>query len=151
MGLILGGPTAWKVRAKGDIVIAYHWINGEPAMCLYPRVKKLGAAAFVLPLSVAHEYVRPDGYPTREMVVRCAKAAAVMGFGIERFTIRRIADIICDGIEDLVKMPPLPRTLRKTGKAVGEIRLQHAGKTIAAGEIDDVPDEVIEHGSMTEH
>lgn len=30
MGLIIGGEKAWRKYRKGDIGIAYHWVNGEP-------------------------------------------------------------------------------------------------------------------------
>lgn len=149
MGVILGGDTAWKVRAKGDIVCAYHWINAEPALCLYPRQKKLGAGAYVIALSVAHLYARSDGYPTRYLIEASGRAAAVMGMDVTGFTIHRIADIIIDGLEDLVKMPPEPPMPKKKGRHLGEISLKSDGKVIAEGEVD-MP-EMIEVPSMTRH
>lgn len=150
MGVILGGDTAWKVRVKNDIVCAYHWVNGEPAMCLYPRDKRPGAAAFVIMLSVAHQYARRDGYPTPYLLEACATAAVVMGMEAQGFTMHRIADIILDGLEDLVRMPPdPPKAAQKKGKRIGEIELRLGDKTIAAGDID-LP-ESIEVPSMTRH
>lgn len=42
MPVLLGGEKAWKQRVSGDIVVSYQWVNGEPAMILFPKVKRLG-------------------------------------------------------------------------------------------------------------
>lgn len=150
MGVILGGDTAWRKYAKGDIVCAFHWINGEASMCLYPRDKRPGAGAYVIPLSAAHQYARKDGYPTKYLIEASARAAAVMGMEVQMFTVHRIADVIIDGIEDLVHMPPEPENLpKRRGQHVGEITLKAGDKVLAEGEVDmpamlDVP-------SMTQH
>jgi hypothetical protein len=42
------------VKRKGDIAIAFHWVNKEPAMVLFPaRPNTLGATACVIPLASA--------------------------------------------------------------------------------------------------
>jgi hypothetical protein len=149
MGVILGGDTAWKVRVKGDIVCAFHWVQGEPAMCLYPRDKRLGAAAFVIKLSVAHQYARSNGYPTKYLMEACGKAAVVMGMEAQGFTMHRIADVILDGLPDLVEMPPEPAFPKKKGQRAGEITLKLGDKEIATNEIE-LPSS-IEIPSMTSH
>jgi len=150
VGVILGGPTAWKVAVKGDVVRAYHWVNNEPAMCLYPRDRRLGAGAYVIPLSAASNYARADGYPTAYLIEASARAAAIMGMDTSGFTIHRIADVIIEGIEDLVKMPPEPENLpKKRGTRIGEIALKAGDKVIAEGEVD-VP-QMLDVPSMTHH
>ena len=63
MGMTVGGPTAWRVFSKGEVALALHWVNGEPAMVLFPTNKSMrliGAMPYVMPLAAAHELVK-DG------------------------------------------------------------------------------------------
>lgn len=136
MGLIVGGPRAWKVAKKGNVVRAYHWVNGEPAMVLFPAQKKIGAAAFVICLSAAHLYARADGYPTEYLVKQSITAAKVMAMDTERSTLRNIADVILDGMEDLIKMPPEPTFPTARGRPVGQIKVISEGKVVTEAEVD---------------
>ena len=136
-----GGREAWKTRKQGDIGIAFHWITAgdfkdEPSMVLFPLRKRLGAAAFVIPMSKAFEYADSNGYPSSELVSSSFKAAEVMAMDSTRMTAHRIADVILNNIEDLVKMPPAPPVQRKHGPNVGEIALKSGGETIVETEID---------------
>jgi len=136
MGFIFGGPTAWKVRKKGDLVIAYHWINGEPAMCLYPLRKRLGSAVYAIPMARAHEFVNRKGYPTPYLAEASVKAAIVMAMEQDKSTLYRIRDVILDGMEDLIKMPPDPQQFSAAAqKAIGEATLFVNGKKSVTGEI----------------
>lgn len=140
MGIIVGGPNAWKKRVTGDIVSAFHWINEEAAMVLFPVRPAPGASAFIICMSVAHKYARNDGGPTPYLLKQCVTAATVMGMHPDRSTLKRIADIILDGMEDLVKMPPEPPALaKKKGATIGEMSLSSGGKVIAEGEVDIPP------------
>lgn len=136
----LGGAKAWQVKVKGDVVIAYHWVNNEPAMCLYKKgammVNRPGS--YVIPLESAFKYAdSKTGMPTPYAVQQAAKAAEVMGFFPDRSTVTRIVDAILDGLIDLIEMPPEPAGLnRKDTDAVGEILIKVGGKTIKEGEIN---------------
>lgn len=143
MGITVGGKNAWKVKRKGDIAIAFHWINGEPAMVLFPaRPNTLGATAFCLALSAAHKYAESTGYPTRYCIEQAAKAAAMMGMYTDRFTVHRIADAILENIEDLLDMPPEPRAFteedRRKRRIIGEMTFKSEGKVIAEREVEDL-------------
>ena len=143
MGIVVGGKHAWRVHRKGDIVVAFHWINGEPAMVLFPaRPNTLGAGAFCVALSAAFKYAESTGYPTRYCIEQAAKAAKQMGMYTDRFTIHRIADAILEGIEDLLDMPPEPRAAeldrRKRGRVIGEMTLRSEGKVVAEREVEDL-------------
>jgi hypothetical protein len=140
MGLVVGGKGAWRVKRKGDIAIAFHWVNKEPAMVLFPaRPNTLGATACVIPLASAHAYAQPNGYPTQYCIAQAAKYAALMGMYTDRFTIHRIADAILENIEDLLDMPPEPRQLERErqGRVIGEVTLKSGGKQIGGGEVTE--------------
>lgn len=144
MGLILGGSKAWKVRRVKEFVVAYHWIGmhgeREPTMCIWPQRKPLGCVPFCIPLSTAYQYANRDGYPTPQLVEACARGLVVMGMAQTRQSVHGLADVILDGIEDLVKMPPEPPALAPAqGKPVGEATFYAGGSKVAEGEIMDVP------------
>lgn len=155
MGITVGGPGAWRVKQKGDIAVAFHWINQEPTMVLFPaRPNTLGATACCIPLASAHKYAKADGYPTDYCIAQSAKYAVLMGMYSDRFTIHRIADAILEGIEDLLDMPPEPRGLQKKGKVIGEMTLKSGGRLIGGAEVTDtdgVGAESIDVPGMTLH
>lgn len=156
MGITVGGPGAWKVKRKGDIAIAFHWINREPTMVLFPvRPNTLGATACCIPLESAFKYARSDGFPTPYCIEQAAKYALLMGMYSDRFTIHRIADAILESIEDLLDMPPEPRALqeKRRGRVVGEMTLKSDGKTIGEKEVteDELPETNIDVPSSTVH
>ena len=139
MSVMLGGEKAWKQYIKGDVVVNFQWINGEPAMILFPKVKRtLDAGAFAICLSAAFQYVKSDGYPDLDyMIPQCAKAAKVMGMDATTHTIRRICDAILDGMEDLLKMPPeRPKSHMEENKdVIGEAVIKAGGRTIMEQEL----------------
>lgn len=140
MDIILGGPKAYKVFARGDIVVALHWVNKEPAMCIFPRQKRLGGAGFILPIDMAHRYARSDGYPTVEAVARCVKAAQVMGMDTTKDTVNNILTAILDLMPELIGMPPQPRELEANqGRPLGEVSLFADGKKVLDGELTEGP------------
>lgn len=139
---MIGGREAWKVRKQGDIGIAFHWIGtpdhgDEPSMVLFPLRKRLGSSAFVITMNKAFEYADNKGYPTPELLNSCMRAADVMAMGQDKATVHRIADVILNNIEDLVRMPPAPRKETKNPDAnTGEIKLIADGQTVMEREVD---------------
>jgi hypothetical protein len=155
VGIVVGGKGAWKVKRKGDIAIAFHWINRDPSMVIFPvRPNTLGATACVIPLESAFKYAEKTGYPTPYCIAQAAKFAALMGMYTDRFTIHRIADAILESIEDLLDMPPEPRAheLARRGRVIGEITLKSGDKVIGGGELrDDAQEMNIELPGTTVH
>jgi len=139
MGFIFGGPTAWKVKPCGEIVVAFHWVNKEPSMCLYPARKRLGSAVFVIPLSLAHAYADRNGYPTKGAIAQCINAARVMAMEPLKDTVHNILTAVLDNLEDLVRMPPEFHEKDKS-PALGVATLYSKGERIAEGEITVGPD-----------
>lgn len=134
MGLIIGGDKAWRKYRKGDIAIAYHWVNGEPAMVLFPgnRTASPLITPFVIPLSVGHQYVNSDGHPNLVNAMSAAiDAARCLGMAPEMSTIHRIIDAIVEGMPDLVCMPPEPAWAQDVGPKVdGELSITRDGEKV---------------------
>lgn len=141
MGVAIGGEKAWKVYKSGDVGVAFHWINEEPAMCLFPLHRTMvNAGSYVICLSAAFNYVNSNGHPNLEYMVPAAiEAAKTMGFNAsDSFVLKRIVDAICDGMPDLVEMPPEPENLVDEAvrqETVGELTMKLDGKTIAEKEV----------------
>lgn len=133
MGLIVGGEKAWRKYRKGDIGISYHWVNGEPAMVLFPGNRQASPliTPFVIPLSVGHQYVNSDGHPNLVNAMAAAiEAAQCLGMAPEMSTIHRIIDAIVEGMPDLVCMPPEPDWANPVPKVDGELTIKRDGETV---------------------
>lgn len=142
-GFTLGGSTAWRVRAKGDLVAAFHWYQDEPTLFIFPRYSRLmvnNIVPYGLPLSVAHELVedgvagRPD---LKVLLDKAATAGQLMGMDDPK-SIHRIADLMLECLDDLCDMPPTPAAFRaqqarQQGKPDGVIQLRADGKTVFEG------------------
>ena len=138
---VFGGEKAWLTRRTGDIGTAYHWVNGEPAMCLFPANRPASSAGvYVIPLEAAYNYVGSDGHPDAGYMIGAARtAAAVMGFSQQdRFIQRKIVDVIADGIGDLIAMPPEPPDQVEQAvqqEMAGELTIKVDGEVVAEREV----------------
>lgn len=139
MGIVVGGEKAWKVRAQKDLVVAFHWVNGEPSMVLFPQRRRLGAGAFIITLPVAYRYAEKNGYPTRYCIAQAMTAAQVMAMDTTKSTVQNIVEVILDNLEDLIRMPP-ERPREDKSPPLGEATLYVGGKKIAEGEITVGPE-----------
>lgn len=133
MPVHIGGKDSYKQRVIGDVVCSFQWVNDEPAMILWPKVRRtLANGAYVICLSAAYKYA-DTGY-----LVRAAfEAAQTMGFEESRMTAMKIADIIIEGLPDLVEMPPTPQSWKeqKAEEQIGEMLIKVNGETIAHKEV----------------
>jgi hypothetical protein len=139
MPVMLGGEKAWKVYSKGDLVVSFQWVNGEPALILYPKnPASLNPGAFVLPLESAFKYAdSKTGAPTRYCIQMANKAAEVMGLFPDRFILHRIVDAIMEGLLDLIEMPPEPTGLnQKQAQEIGEIVIKNGDRTVYQGAVN---------------
>jgi len=131
MPVTLGGDKSHKQRVIGDIVCAYQWVNEEPAMVLFPKQRRtLTNGAFVLCLSAAFKYTNVN-----YLVSQSFAAAKQLGFEDSKFVAHQIADIIIEGIPDLIEMPPEPSQEHKFEEAIGEMLLKVDGQVIKHEEI----------------
>jgi hypothetical protein len=151
MGIVVGGERAWRTFRKGDIAVALHWVDGEPAMILFPAAapqgRCRGVVPFVVPLAVLHEYVRADGHPQVRRALQGARAAArCLGMAPELSVLHRIIDAIVEAAPELVAMPPEPSSWEQeraaAGPVLGELSIVGDGRVLLerelrAGEVND--------------
>lgn len=133
MAASFGGTNAWKVQLVGDLIRAYHWVNDEPAMVIYPaRQRSENAGAFIICLSSAFKYD-----DLKYLVKQAAIAASVIGMDETRQTIHRIGTAIHDGLLDLIKMPPEPQWHKdlSKGEVIAELEVRKDGKTVIEREV----------------
>jgi hypothetical protein len=145
MGIVFGGAKSYKTfrHQRAGIACALHWYNDDPCMVLFPLVKREGAAPFLIPMATLHQYVKSDGYPKPELIEAAVRACAIMCLDSTQATIRAVADVILEHVEDVIKMPEMPAAMKaKGGKPIGEIKLMDGmGRTLAQGAVDDLPAE----------
>lgn len=119
-GIEIGGKNAYKVVTypAGGFGIAYHWINEDPALVVFPLDKALNhgtGAVWAMPLEAAHELVLPgtkgEGVNGRVLFEKAARAAAVIGREGDVFIARMIADALLANLDALCDMPPEPEWL----------------------------------------
>ena len=142
-GTHLHGQKAWRVRAVGDLVLAYHWYNDEPTMFIIPRYRKLRLThglKWALPLSAAHELVYADtrghGVNTVELLAKAERCAKIIGLDGDRQAIFGICDLIMSGLVDLISMPPTPAAFAAEQEALGgTMALKVDGKTVIEREV----------------
>lgn len=128
MGVSLDLTKAHASHQFGEMMVVYTWLNDERAMVLVPAYRK-GAPWFVVMESAAYKYDNPV-YLAR----MAAKAAEVLGMQESRNTAFKLANIIIEGLPDLIRMPSAPEpTMSKA--AYGSMRLRANGETIAQQDI----------------
>jgi len=134
-GIVLGGKNARFQRMIGDIVVSFQYINGERAMCLWPKINQKRVPAFIVCDSAAWKYDNP-----RYLAQQAKQCCDLWG---EAHGTRRwyaIAKIIHEGLGDLVRLPPAPQLVEAQGPSIGEISLLVDGKVVSTGEVT-APDE----------
>lgn len=135
MGIHIGGAGSWKQRTVGDIVVSHQWVNGEPAMILWPKVQRTTkSGAYCICLSSAYKYT-----DMKYLVAQSYECAKHIGMDNTKFTITRIADAILGGLQDLCEMPPEQMVKPKEKeKAIGDMVLKLNGDVILEKEMTEV-------------
>jgi len=137
--LMFGGPTARKQHVMHGIIVSFQYVNEEPAMVLWPEspIMQASAGAFVICLSAAWNYQEHE-----HLVQQAAVAAQHMGFGTDYKQVYRVASVINNYLEDLVKMQPEPEEKQD---AIGEgVLLTGDGQKITF-DIPAMPESLTEH------
>lgn len=109
---MLGGDNARGQHIIGDVVVSFQYINGEPAMTLWSLRSAQNAGAYIIQIDAAFKYL-DQPYLVQQAYIACE----VMGMYPARETVFRVATIIFDHLEELVRMKP-EREAEK--KSVGE-------------------------------
>lgn len=128
MGIILGGPNSRFQRRIGDIMVSYQYLQGERAMALWP-VYRSGVPAFIVCDSAAWQYDNP-----KYLAAQARTVANLWGEAPDSRRWFQIAQIIHDGLQDLVRLKPAPDE-KENGPVIGDATLHANGKAVASGEV----------------
>jgi len=128
MGASLDLNKAHITRQHGDLLAVYTWVNDERALVLIPAYRK-GSAWYIVCESAAWKYDNPE-YLARQ----CRKAAEVLGMEPSPNNWFKLANIIIEGLPDLIEMPSESEALLSRA-TYGEMQLLENGKLIAGEEI----------------
>lgn len=127
----LGGEFSRAIHTRGDLVQSFQYVNAEPAMVIWSSTRKSGA--FAICLSVAHEYL-DDHY----LMFQAMSCAHQIGYHpSDKDTVKRICDMILDGLDELVKMPPEPQDAVAKREQRAEVKLTNGlgGNVISHTEV----------------
>jgi len=136
MGVSIDLARAHASHHYGEIIAVFTWVNDERALVLLPAYRK-GAPWFVVMESASFKYDNPV-YLAR----MSAKAAEVLGMEEAAGTAFKIANIIIEGLPDLIRMPSAPEP-QMSKAAYGNMELRADGETIARQDIH------LEHEGVT--
>lgn len=124
---------AHLVRQHGDLTAIYTYVNDERALVLIPRYRP-GAPWFVVCESAAYTWDDSDPRYVGEVARKALKACDVLGLEPTPSNARRIANIVIDGLPDLIRMPSAAAP-EYHKPSFGRLELRADGKPIAAEEI----------------
>lgn len=134
-----GGPGTRFQREKGDFSISYQYYNEEPVMAIARRTDFHKRGVVVVALSAAWQYAdSKSGEPTDHCMTVAAAGAGKLGLEFNQSSIFKLADIIVDGLPELLKMKPKPDSIRDDGnqlETVGEATFSIDGQKFDLGEI----------------
>lgn len=109
----LGGERAWLTRTIGEFVCSFQWLHRDdidpegphPCMCIFRGSRARDVVPYVIPQRNAFAFADRDGNPTPHALGAAFKACVTMGTFPANDTVRKLVDIIVEGIPDLIKMP----------------------------------------------
>ena len=108
----VGGPSAFKTYERRGFNVSFEWVEGEPCMLIW-SVRGMDAGVFGIALSSAAKYADPSGKPTRECFKECRSALIeVMGGSGIDIEVYALVDVVLDGMNTLLTMPPAPLDVR---------------------------------------
>ncbi len=112
----IGGPSAFKTYERRGFCVSFEWIDNEPCMLIWP-LRGQDAGVFGIALSSAAKYADPSGAPTRECFKECRSALMeVMGGSGIAIEVYALVDVVLDGMNTLLTMPPAPLAVRLADK-----------------------------------
>jgi hypothetical protein len=133
--MVMLGGDVYEQLTKGDITHEYKWRNGEPIMLIYKRVLGRNTPAYMIEMKDAHQYAMSNGGPTKALLSKlCMEAAQAIGVEHDKASIYRIIDVIVEGMDILLKMPPEPKAIEVANRpSTGndELCIKIDGKVIA--------------------
>jgi hypothetical protein len=107
----LDTSRAWMHRTIGEFVCSFQWLDlddGEdpqPCMCIFKASRMMDVVPYVIPQRNAYAFADKSGGPSPHAIGAAFKACLHMGTFPSNDTVRKLLDIIVEGIPDLVRMP----------------------------------------------
>lgn len=133
--MVMLGGDVYEQLTKGDIVHEYKWVDGEPVMLIYKRVLGNNTPAYMIEMKDAHEYAMSNGGPTKRLLsTLCFDAAKALRMEHDKFGLYRLIDVIVEGMDILLKMPPEPKAIEVANRpSTGndELSIKIDGKVVA--------------------
>lgn len=133
MPVQLDTKKAHSHRIYGDIAMLLTWVNDERAIVLIPHLRK-GAPWYVVMEGAAYTWDDCDPKNIATVAKKGTKACEVLGIEATPANVRRIAGIIVDNLQDLIRMPSAPPK-GYVGGAFGSMLLMADGKKVAGEDI----------------
>jgi len=132
--MVMLGGDVFDQKVTGDIVHEYKWVDGEPVMLLYKRVLGANTPAYMIEMKDAHQYALSNGGPTKLLLSKlCFDAAKTLRAENDKATLYRLIDIIVEGLDILLKMPPEPKAIEIANRPTtghDELSMKIDGKTV---------------------
>ena len=107
----LGGERAWLQRTIGEFTCSFQWLDlddGEDpqaCMCIFRATRAMDVMPYVIPWKNAYAFADKTGGPSPHAIGAAMKACIHMGTFPAKDTVRKLLDIIVEGIPDLIRMP----------------------------------------------
>lgn len=139
MAITVDTKKAHLTRQHGDLYAIYTWVNDTRAMILIPA-NRPGAPWFIVMEPDAWMYDNPH-----QLKASAIKACEVLGMEPSRPNWFRVAKIINEGLEDLIRMPSSP-IAEAASAAIGHMVLREDGKEVASELIRDNVEEGVTYG-----
>ena len=135
--------NAHLVRQHRDITAIYSYVNDERALILTPSYRP-GAPWFCVLESAAYSWDDSEPRNIPQVVRKASKACEVLGLEPTAQNARRVAEIIIDGLPDLIRMPTA-KEKEMRAESIGRMQL------LADGEVLNEEDIRLEKDSGAEY
>ena len=134
----VGGATSYATHEFKGYVVSLEWDlsegTTEPVMLMWSQHAGRHAGVFGICLSSVGKYANPNGTPTDQGIIECAKVLPLLGKDLRPTELNNLMDTVMRFLPDLIRMPPAPKAIRRAakGEAYMDIEYQnHDGKTIS--------------------
>lgn len=144
--------ASWKKISKGSVVVNFQWftneamqLTNEPAMLFTCPTRGKGQNVAIITLGELGRYI--DTYNGKDRatlnvpntMLKAMQIVEAIGLDVfSRSDVHAVMDLIRDGLQELLNMPPKPAGMRNDGSAmqsIGAAEIVENGKVIKSEEI----------------
>lgn len=131
---LLKRDAEWLRRVKGDLTVSYQWIktgnfpDGIEAMVFWRNISP--QVRFALTSAKVCDYAQSKGTAAHGLMTKAIEICEFLGYDVnsDRQSVRRLMDVILDGISDLIMMPPPPDSPEAQLESVGVLTVKANGQ-----------------------